>query len=861
MGRISFQEIFIESLKGPFADLLGLKEEAIVSYYMDQSPIQDSFRYRARRLALKVVGLLIDEKGDLNLRNLARLNQHFEETPYILGPDRVGDALIYGHIRNCLQILAEKKEIWTLIRRFSPPLANKRAEKLVRETLWEEPIRVVQSMHVRKAALCAWLTLLRQSTGSCFATAPAILIQKTMPLQFFKDLYDLLSMGQLKRIVSGKEKTVPLNFGTGSSDLQRVVPNLESSPGIIIALESVGIEVSNQLREKMKAMGPLSVDQLFKTLLFQHLGLSEEDLRDEENLARIQMAPLLVRQSAVYYQRPSERAQKVADWKKKLEKASTTFLALTECALLRSWEYSIASFCDVKTEFARWNLYLGLGIHPDNKGGIGEFLYATINGYLEKCNLEIEKLSRQYNEEVEAVHGLEVMIRQSVSEQRVSQLKSELTAHNLSLNSILELRSEWVAKAESLTDFFSSLIEQYDLFLQEYFQELFDPSLLGEKAHLYEDSAAGFRLVYKHGRMDASTWTAIHTGEEYINCLREFFSNVENSIEYPPELDGDFVSEITTALIQFIQKPEFLEGAKERAQKQGRRSPWDYISGGTLQTLLMAYWNRDRPFSEQSITPHSVEEFFEFVKQVKGAEPMLMHSPNHAFILYPELMQVSRGLGQSQSPPWNEAMREYLAHKVSERLPEEERALFIHLLRTKNDPENNVQFRLNLIESIGPRVKEKETIIDSVLYEQTPLFSLDRAKELIQFILQKLRRSERIESLEGNFFGAIDLYQIVKLHLLRSSKSALCQLDWDAKITEVMQQLRIPTPCLLIFADTNWAGWFFGFVKNPTTGHLELWRVNRNATQGFPMTDWKEWLSQKNSSRWVLLSVAKEYNE
>jgi len=138
---------------------------------------------------------------------------------------------------------------------------------------------------------------------------------------------------------------------------------------------------------------------------------------------------------------------------------------------------------------------------------------------------------------------------------------------------------------------------------------------------------------------------------------------------------------------------------------------------------------------------------------------------------------------------------------------------------------------------------------------------LDRAKELIQFILQKLRRSERIESLEGNFFGAIDLYQIVKLHLLRSSKSALCQLDWDAKITEVMQQLRIPTPCLLIFADTNWAGWFFGFVKNPTTGHLELWRVNRNATQGFPMTDWKEWLSQKNSSRWVLLSVAKEYNE
>ena len=60
--------------------------------------------------------------------------------------------------------------------------------------------------------MAAWLTLLRQTTGSCFATAPAILIQQNDPMRFFKDV-DLLSMGQIgKRIMAGKEYSVPLSF-------------------------------------------------------------------------------------------------------------------------------------------------------------------------------------------------------------------------------------------------------------------------------------------------------------------------------------------------------------------------------------------------------------------------------------------------------------------------------------------------------------------------------------------------------------------------------------------------------------------------------------------------------------------------
>ena len=95
--------------------------------------------------------------------------------------------------------------------------------------------------------------------------------------------------------------------------------------------------------------------------------------------------------------------------------------------------------------------------------------------------------------------------------------------------------------------------------------------------------------------------------------------------------------------------------------------------------------------------------------------------------------------------------------------------------------------------------------------------------------------------------------------LLRSLKEAFSNTDWDLKIAETMAALNLrPKTCL--FADTNWSGWFFGFVTNPGTGQLELWRLNRNGTQGFPMSDWKDWLSGKNKEPWVILSRPDEYD-
>ncbi|HSX10292.1 MAG TPA: hypothetical protein VLF94_01050 [Chlamydiales bacterium] len=853
MRDVDLQEIFLSSLRNtPLSDLLDLRKEAETSYYMDVSPVQDSFRYRARHLGLRLAHLVIDEKGELDKGRLDELIRLLGQGSFILGPGREGDALIYGHIRTCLSQLPD---MWSWIRKFSPPLCHKGAEEIVRDTLWPESIRKVETVHVRRAVVSAWFTLLRQTTGSCFATAPAILVQRNYPVQFFKDLYDLLSMGQLKRVVAGKEYSVPLNLSSGVTDLQRDVSSLSvaHAPGLRAALEAGGA-APDKFEEAP------TVRKLLHSALLKSVGITEEDVADEEHLARIQMTPLLTRQSAVYYQRPSERAVKVAEWKKKLAKACTAFQAFTECALLRSWEYTLASFCDVKTDFARWNLYIGLGMNADHKGGIGAFLYAEVNEQLQKCNREIEILSGEYEQGTRSLNALELMLSNAVSETRRYQLKSELSSQVMVVNAILQARAELIAKAEAIAGFFSSLMKQYDEKLQEYFQELFDPAIFSEEAHLYDDSLAGFRLIYKHGRRDASQWSAISTGEEYINSLRDFFSAVEPDIQTPPPLGREFLSSITTALIRFVQESPFLTAALARSKEMGRRSPWDYLSGGTMETLIQSYCNRDHPFTEARVIPHSELELLRFLTKERREGPLLMHSPTHAFVYYPDaLPSNAESLLRPNKTEWNELMHEHIAHKVESRLPQSEKALFLHLFKQKPRAETKMQFRQFLIEALGPRIKNPVSLIDSVLYEHSPSLSLPQAKEALASILMHLGKRQRGGKLDGTFFGAYDLYLIAKGVLLEELGSPFSFTDWDMAIADAMRHLGLLYPHPLLFADTNWSGWFFAFIVNPVTSQLELWRMNRTATQGFPMSDWKEWTSPQNTAPWIILTRPKEY--
>jgi hypothetical protein len=60
--------------------------------------------------------------------------------------------------------------------------------------------------------------------------------------------------------------------------------------------------------------------------------------------------------------------------------------------------------------------------------------------------------------------------------------------------------------------------------------------------------------------------------------------------------------------------------------------------------------------------------------------------------------------------------------------------------------------------------------------------------------------------------------------------------------------LSYPQP--LLFGDTNWSGWLFGFVRHLGTGELQLWRLNRTALKGAPMK-WKSIF--ENGGVWTIL--------
>jgi hypothetical protein len=241
-----------------------------------------------------------------------------------------------------------------------------------------------------------------------------------------------------------------------------------------------------------------------------------------------------------------------------------------------------------------------------------------------------------------------------------------------------------------------------------------------------------------------------------------------------------------------------------------------------------------------------------------------MHSPTHAFICYGghlphnafALLEQNRKFLAACA--WSEPMQEHIAHRIEERLPEVDRALFLHLFNRKHKSEKKGAIRDHLIEAAGQKAV---ALVDAVLWESTPLISAQAAQDAVNHVLQGLGQSGRASELVGAYFGPVDVHRIVKEAILTAMPTPFVSVDWDMKIAETMRHFGYSYPYPLLFADTNWSGWFLGFVLNPATERLELWRLNRVATQGYPMLDWKEWLSAQNSAPWVVLSRPSEYTD
>lgn len=931
-----------------------------LSRRLDRSQIQESCSVRNVLRTRLLSQLLIDEKGDINLHLLPKAVIYLQEHLYSLGPQRQYDGKRQEHILKVLKLLQTNKELVRLLKSLTRPLTNKWAEELIRQTLQLAPTTTVTDAHTRQAALSAWLCYLRQNVGSCFATAPAEIVHDEQPELFLQDMVEMIATGRLKRTFGGVEYSVPLSASWGSGDLKKpllitlsssaIAPEIWQSPGLIAAFEAMGfLNRSDKIKQKVQRMEEwlrpllqhgyspykvLTSEEIIRWFLLHSLGITEKQLKEFENRPRgILQTRLIIRPSAVG-KNSTSIGERCANFFLLFEAAKNAFKALSDNALLKAWEFTLASFSDTKSEFTRWNLYASLGLGSNEVGGIGQCIYQTIQHKVDEANNKVQEIQYDYERAYTQVKTLESRMRHASTEKEVQWLKVEYQAHANEFYFLQEQRDAAQQQAAALVNLYDTLYSLYVELFKDYFQEIYDAEMQEVTTSPFDDSPAGFRLLYKHGRSNTAQWTLIKNQHDYVDSLVSFFVATEPQIAH--SLDGKEIekdlAEVVTGIINHVKTKEFLESAFHRMAiahhappikdpldhlEQVEKKPWVYTSGGTMSTLVSSYYRiEDKPAEVEKWVENEIELLVFFADTLKRMPPvllepflkgqrhsMLMHSPTHAFLLKPTLPAFKEVWSNEdytytfirdryvhpaelfvEGMLLNDDMLRYLIQQLNEKVPENLQPRFKTLFGQLHGPLNPIFFRDYLVDLLdrdrglrqGARIALTAQEIDSFLYSHLPLFSVVELKERIlkifsilpgigqetvSFVLQLLNQIPLTRG-EIPYMGARQLQDVCKALLCLTAANTATSYDYHLQISLAAQKLGFAMPPPVIFADTNWVKDMFGFVVNPGTGRLELWRIDYTGSSGVPMSSWKHWVDgSRPDHKWSIYVKPYQYGQ
>lgn len=824
--------------------------------------------FRARALSHQ----LIDDKGDLDVDLLDRLCLSLERQGFIFYPtcpDPFRD-----HALRSLKAL-RTPTVWNLLKQFRSPLCHKKAEQFVLSSLGASLSDQVTTPLVRKGVLCAFLTPLRQSVGSCFATAPAILIQREQPVLFFKDMYQLLSTGILRRVVGGVEYAMPLSPSTGLGSLRKPLSS-GAAAALDSALSACGV------MEKISYSRENTAEAVIEAVLLRKWDLTPQETADYA---------LQQRRARDAYRMgmglPIRKMQQLDAFKADEERAQDTFKAYSDNLLLKAWEFTLASFSEAKMTFSTWNFYYSLGFSPEEEGGIGSVILQEVQHQLDTLNAIILDYQRDYERAFDEARAAETLVRNASSESMARRLNAEYQSRAYHMRACLGLRDEAHARGSHLTTVLPDLLRIYTQQFPEYFQEIYDATMQEVRLDLYEDSAAGFRLVYKQGRRDPSSWTLIQEPEQYIEALADFFALVQPVVIASFDWKGaeEVFSALTTQLILHVRTETFLQTAfKRMARAHGSslpaegltnlslidKKPWAYSSGGTMTTLLKTYYGRSQDFTTEERWVESAEELLIFILDTLKELPpkvtdvylkdknkrMLMTSPTHAFSLLPG--RIYEGWqGNEFTYTWVRdriiaPARDFYASIALS--PLEQRFLYaefckrysLSLKMTFYHTVSIPEWR-SLIADLFPSSHAVD-LLDSFLVASLPLTPLSLWKERARILFPEEESS--LKEPTESFLTRESWLQLMP-------EGRCLKEDLHHTLQERLKQAGL-MPCPpFVFADTNWGPYAFGFVFNPGTERLELWRTA--SCKGVPMSTWAPWLSAGNRKTWILFTHPSEY--
>jgi len=151
-----------------------------------------------------------------------------------------------------------------------------------------------------------------------------------------------------------------------------------------------------------------------------------------------------------------------------------------------------------------------------------------------------------------------------------------------------------------------------------------------------------------------------------------------------------------------------------------------------------------------------------------------------------------------------------------------------------------------------------------------PLFSLEEAKTHAQKIFSEFYRNkenQKDKALEKYIYtlpsspilSFFSFYHLLVAAILTTETFPLTYSIYS-KLDACLEKLKLSPPPPLLFADTNWGQFYFGFVVNPGTLELELWRLDRRGCNGMPMSSWKEYVDGTSQKPWGILTNPKEYH-
>ncbi len=848
-------------------DILELAEEVHLSLGFNLAPFQQDCRFRALRRARFVAMHLIDEKGQVVKNRLSKVLALLGQL-HIPYSDTDFDYWAVRHMRYVLMEVEKNQEVCRLLHRFFSITKNTYVSQLVEFSLLFEKGKRLMPYHTTQAVFSALLAPLRQSLGSCFATAPAIFIQSEQIGSMLQDLYDLLTTYRLRRVIEGEEHTVPMSPNFGVGDLKKpifITKEVFLVPSIQMALHDLGI-------------------RSLRSFPFSH------------SVSTVEALMQFFSQTKIGKRKPT---------KAQMERALHLIVSYIDHPMLKMWEYTLASFADHKVDFYKWNLHASLGFDPKLSSGIGEVIWNHLQSLLEESNQKITDLQKECELSFDRVRMTQALLRSADSESKVRRLKGELQIYLHELETHQTLRDECIHMSEHLSSFFKFLIEEYSHHFPLYFQEVYDPELFEETGALYDDCPAGFRLMYKHGRSDPSLWTPIQNENQFSDCLVQFFRAMESLLinRAKWERGKEEIVHITSKVMLHVRTQEFISSALHRSQvlslendpHKKTKTPWSYLSGGTLGNLVQCYVARAFKLTEESRAIDSPTDLFVFLLEVMKELPsnicetfvanphktLLMYSPNHAFRLLPGLAPFcdfwkERGFSYTYiRDRFFSPSKEFFASML---LSQEQQKACFHWFLNQYFSQKQVDILYSAlplsIQEMGELMMEALGQSNDQIKERlnqffATAFSLLSAKEMKMHALSFFQRVYQEEKLWQQAYDVFTkelllkqdllpfslLYRLLKVAVIRQQKRYLLPFDIETPLLQATEE--IMPPRAVVFADTNWQDQFFGFRVNPLDLKLGLWRTNFSGREGVPMLQWRS--SFGSQKRWGVYVRPQEY--